>query len=81
MGLIGCGVRGRSILIEGFIPCRRVEFAAVCDIDDRQLAITDRYVCKKYRINPGLMKDYRRILDMKDVDLVAIAFKILVEII
>lgn len=68
MAFIGSGIRGTQ-LIEEFKPVKDLKFHAVCDLYDGCLQRA------KEQISPDIAvtKDYRRILDRKDIDAVVIA--------
>src|SRR5262249_37803633 len=68
VGLIGCGSRGRYVSkLMGEV--RNVEFAAVCDVYDENAASAGDWA------GPGAnsYKDFRKLLEQKDVDAVLIA--------
>ena len=68
VGLIGCGGRGSS-LIKQMKGCKGTELVAVCDPDtehmDKAAAIYDS--------KPEKIRDYRKLLERKDIDAVFIA--------
>jgi predicted dehydrogenase len=70
LGLIGCGARGRTLIIPtvGKIPGTR--FVAVCDVNSRYLA-DGRKLAGGERV--AAHHDYRRLLEDKNVDAVIIA--------
>lgn len=61
LGSIGVGGRGSVFLRPGVT-------AAICDVDDNHLA----RAAERVGGNPGLYKDYRELLDRKDIDAVTI---------
>ena len=67
MGVIGCGGRGTE-LVKTFLKCADADVVAVCDVFDpfRERALTATEGRAK-----GL-KDFRRLLDMKDVGAVVV---------
>jgi len=72
IGLIGSGAMGRGDL-ECFLDFPEVDCVAIADVDAAMLA-QGREVCvRKNRRPPTSEKDFRRILDRKDVDVVVIA--------
>lgn len=72
LGLIGCGGMGQGDL-KCFFLNPEVECAVICDVDDARL-VTGLEICKeKGRRKPDTVKDFRRVLDRKDVDAVLIA--------
>lgn len=70
-GGMGCGGNGGDLACFFLNP--EVDCAVVCDIDDARLA-TALQVCKDHqRPVPDTEKDFRRVLERKDVDAVLIA--------
>src|SRR6516165_1789400 len=67
LGFIGLGNRGDQVL-DGFLEHRDAEVVALCDLYQPYLD----YASSKIGTNPGLFKDYRRLLDIKDLDGVVI---------
>lgn len=49
-----------------------VEVAAVCDVDDNRMPGDINDVEKKYGKRPDVYKDYRKILDRKDIDAIIV---------
>lgn len=72
VGLIGSGGMGRGDL-ECFFLNPEVDCAAICDVDDAQIARGLEVCAKPGRKKPDIVKDFRRVLDRKDVDVVLIA--------
>ncbi len=72
VGLIGSGGMGRGDL-ETFFLNAEVDCPVVCDIDDAMIAKGVEVVEKKRGKRPDTVKDFRRILDRKDVDAVLVA--------
>ena len=72
LGLIGAGGMGCGDL-ECFFGNPEVECAVVCDVDDAQMARGLEVCAKRGRKQPDTVKDFRRVLDRKDVDMVLIA--------
>ncbi len=73
LGLIGAGSRGNQLL-SGFLPREEVQFVAVADVDDHHANETaDRIVREKKGERPETMRDYRKMLERKDLDAVVIA--------
>ena len=72
LGVIGCGGRGRDIL-GVFLSNAQVDCPVVCDVDDRMLARAVTDVEEKRGHAPDTVKDFRRLLDRKDVDCVLVA--------
>lgn len=73
LGLIGAGSRGNQLLGE-FLPRPNVEFIAVCDVDDRHAEETAKRIEGQGRGKvQSIERDYRKMLDRKDLDAVVIA--------
>ena len=72
VGLIGCGGMGSGDL-ECFFRNPEVDCAVIADIDDSHLAKGVELCAKHSRPKPDAVKDFRRVLDRKDVDVVLIA--------
>ncbi len=68
MGFIGLGNRGDQVH-SAFLEWSDSETVAICDLRDDYLD----FAAKKSRGNPTRYKDYRKLLDNKDIDAVAIA--------
>ncbi|MGO9241925.1 MAG: Gfo/Idh/MocA family protein [Bryobacteraceae bacterium] len=67
VGLIGCG--GISVAdTHAFCAHPEVEIPVVCDVDDAQIAKTMERFQKEKWGTPETVKDFRRILDRKDID-------------
>ncbi|MBE0539965.1 MAG: Gfo/Idh/MocA family oxidoreductase [Verrucomicrobia bacterium] len=72
VGLIGSGGMGCGDL-DCFFRFPEVECAVICDVDDAMLAKGLEICAKRERKQPDTVKDFRRVLDRKDVDVVVIA--------
>lgn len=72
VGLIGCGGMGKGDLATFFLNSE-VDCPVVCDVDDRQLAEAVQLVQSKRNHMPDTVKDFRRVLDRKDVDVLLVA--------
>jgi len=72
LGLIGCGGMGSGDL-ECFFGNPEVECAIIADIDDSHLANGVKLCEKHSRPKPDTVRDFRRVLDRQDVDVVLIA--------
>ncbi len=70
--LIGAGSRGNQLL-DSFLPQNDVEIVGVADVDDQHAAKTAERVKKAKNNQPDAARDYRSMLDRKDVDGVIIA--------
>ena len=72
VGLIGCGGMGRGDLA-AFLQFEDVECPVVCDVDDRMLAEAVNLVEKRRNRAPVAVKDFRRVIERRDVDAVVVA--------
>lgn len=71
IGLIGCGGMGAANM-RNLMNFPDVQIAALCDVDDNRIPNDLRDVEKKYGKQPDVYKDYRKILDRKDIDAVIV---------
>lgn len=71
VALIGCRNMGFGIL-EHHLSNPGINCVAMCDIDDSVLNEKAGLVKKKYNQSPKLYKDFRKLLDQKDIDAVII---------
>jgi len=67
LGFIGLGNRGDQVL-NGFLEHRDAEVVALCDLHQPYLD----FASQKIGTNPRQFKDYRRLLDIRDIDAVVI---------
>jgi predicted dehydrogenase len=73
LALIGAGSRGNQLL-DGFLPRPEVQFVAVADVDDAHAGQTAERIGKtKNTTAPDVVRDYRSLLERKDIDAVVIA--------
>ncbi|MFO0957616.1 MAG: Gfo/Idh/MocA family oxidoreductase [Isosphaeraceae bacterium] len=73
LGIIGAGSRGNQ-LIDTFFGFPEAEIVAVADVDDQHAGETADKLAKKYgNERPATSRDYRAMLDRKDIDSVIIA--------
>jgi predicted dehydrogenase len=68
LGFIGLGNRGDQVL-DAFLKQPDAEVAAICDLSDAYLD----HAAQKAGTSPRRFKDYRQVLDQKDLDAVVIA--------
>ncbi|MGA2174244.1 MAG: Gfo/Idh/MocA family oxidoreductase [Verrucomicrobiota bacterium] len=69
LGLIGCGGMGQGDL-KCFFLNPEIECAVICDVADEQIA-KGLEICQEQRgRKPDAVKDFRRVLDRKDVDII-----------
>jgi predicted dehydrogenase len=71
IGLIGCGGHG-SWNMRKMLDMPEVEFAALCDVDDARMTNDIKQVTETYGKAPSVYKDYRKMLERKDIDSVII---------
>jgi len=71
IGLIGCGGMGAANM-RSLMEFPDVQVAAVCDVDDARMPNDIRDVEKKYGRRPDTYKDYRKMLERKDIDAVIV---------
>jgi len=72
VALIGAGGMGRGDLM-AFLKFDDVACPAICDVDDAMLAKAAEAIAKTRGDRPESVKDYRRVLDRKDIDAVLVA--------
>jgi predicted dehydrogenase len=68
LGFIGVGNRGDQVL-DAFLPHKDAEVAAICDIHKPYV----EFAAAKAGSTPAQLTDYRRLLEMKDLDAVVIS--------
>jgi predicted dehydrogenase len=71
MGMIGVGGMGMGRL-RGFLKHDEVRVAAICDVDKRHLAAAIAEVEKVRGYKPQGFGDFRRVLDMKEIQAVTV---------
>jgi len=71
-GVIGCGGMGQVDLAD-FVANPDAECVVICDLDDARIAKGLEICQKAGRKAPATTKDFRRVLDRKDLDAVVIA--------
>jgi predicted dehydrogenase len=72
LGIIGAGSRGGQLL-DSFLPQQDVELVAIADVDDHHAGETADRVKKSKGNTPDTARDYRAMLDRRDLDGVIIA--------
>ena len=72
IGLIGSGGRGRDVL-GVFLAQPNVDCPAICDVDDAMLEKGATLIEQKRGRRPEVYKDFRRVIDRKDIDAVLVA--------
>ncbi len=71
IGLVGCGGMGAANM-RNLMEFPDVEVAALCDVDDNRVPKDFADVEKKYGRKPDVYKDYRHILERKDIDAIIV---------
>jgi predicted dehydrogenase len=71
VAVIGCKNRGMSNLWK-FLIHKDIRCAALCDINDEYLSSRASQISNRYGYTPDIYKDYRKVLDRKDIDIVII---------
>ena len=72
VGLIGAGGMGKGDLAT-FFKNPEVDCPIVCDVDDQMLAGTVKLIEEQRGHQPDTVKDFRRVLERKDVEAVIVA--------
>ena len=68
------GVNGRGLdHVKGFLEQPGVEVVAVCDADEAVIGNAMKAIEKKQGKAPAYVKDFRKLVEMKDLDIVSIA--------
>ena len=67
LGLIGAGGMGRTNM-RSFMDLSGVEIGAICDVDSKHAEEAAAEVLKKQGRAPQIQKDFRALLDRKDID-------------
>ncbi len=71
LGVIGCGGMGASNM-RSLMAFDDIEVAALCDVDDNRVPKDYADVETKYGRPPQVYKDYRRMLERRDIDAVIV---------
>src|SRR5580698_10254819 len=72
LGVIGCGGQGQYDFSD-FLSNAEVDCAVICDIDDARIAKGLEIYNKARGKKTDTVKDFRHVLDRKDVDMVLVA--------
>lgn len=72
LGVIGCGGMGSGDL-DLFLRNPEVECVMIADVDDARQAKGAEICAKQGRAKPETVRDFRRVLDRRDVDIVLVA--------
>jgi predicted dehydrogenase len=71
IGMIGCG--GISVAdSNAFLSHPECEIVSICDVDDAMIGTTLERLDKLRGMKPDTVKDYRRVVDRKDIDVVLV---------
>jgi predicted dehydrogenase len=71
IGMIGCG--GISVAdSNAFLSHPECEIVSICDVDDAMIGKTLERLDKLRGMKPDTVKDYRRVVDRKDIDVVLV---------
>ena len=71
IGMIGCG--GISVAdSNAFLSHPECEIVAICDVDDAMIGKTLERLDKLRGMKPETVKDYRRVVDRKDIDVLLV---------
>lgn len=71
VALVGCGGMGRYKM-NNFMDTDQCDVVAVCDVHDEMSGKAADMVEQKQGKRPKILGDYRRVIDMKDIDLVIV---------
>jgi len=71
VALIGCGGMGNYNL-QDFMETGQCNVLAVCDVDRTRLEAAGQKVKDKMGKTPKLIQDYRKVIDMKELDIVIV---------
>ena len=72
LGVIGCGGQGGGDL-DAFLRNPEVDCVIIADVDDARAAKGAEIVAKHRKAKPETVRDFRRVLERKDVDIVLVA--------
>lgn len=72
IGLVGVKNQGYNNL-RAFLKVKDVHVLGLCDVDDEQLDRRQQDVVKLGESKPSLYKDYRKMLENKDIDAILVA--------
>jgi len=72
VGLVGCGGMGKGDLA-CFLGNGDVDCVALCDVDEKMLGEGVKLVEEKRGHAPAVCKDFRRLIDNKDIDAIIVA--------
>jgi predicted dehydrogenase len=72
LGVIGCGGMGRGN-VATFLGNAETDCAVICDVDDAQIGQMAQLVEKHRDRKPDTVKDFRRVIDRQDVDVLVVS--------
>ncbi len=70
VAIVGCGIRGKSMVNEFLVDRKDVEIAYVCDPDSNRMNEVAKLVAEKQTAKVTAVQDFRKILDDKSLDVV-----------
>lgn len=73
LGLIGCGGRGTSLILDFQKNCPGVEVKYICDVDETRGGAAISRLAKAQGVKPKMVENMNQVYDDKDVDAVIIA--------
>jgi predicted dehydrogenase len=73
LGIIGCGARGTTLILDFQKNCPGVEVKYVCDVDSIRGGYAIEQLGKLQGYRPKWVEDMRRVFEDKDIDAVIIA--------
>jgi predicted dehydrogenase len=71
--VVGAGGQGRADIRDFFQANENLECAVICDVDDAMLAKTVKFLADMGKKKPETEKDWRKVVDRKDIDIVLVA--------
>ncbi len=72
IGVIGLGIRGRS-LVKSLLACPEVDIVAICDLCEDRIEKTKEHIQEKRNCLPVVFSDYKVLIADKNVEAVVIA--------
>ncbi|MBQ4053489.1 MAG: Gfo/Idh/MocA family oxidoreductase, partial [Clostridia bacterium] len=72
VGLIGLGIRGRS-LVKSILACPEAEIVAICDLYEDRIEKTKALIKERRNTEPAVFEDYKSLIADNNVEAVVIA--------